>query len=460
MTQALAIRASIDQIEAGRNRAIALYAEAFDLVAEAQRAAAIASPRGTYELPLLSNRGGYPEGDRDKFLEAVRRSVDRSVWNHLLASTGLDTLMDKTARDDFRAQCEKDPPPATAENCHATMSQLLGDADLIFKRGIATAFSRLDRRFRSHDGFKVGARMVLSNCFGVDGWWNHWAKHDETLIDVERAVYLLDGKAPPMRDGGIVGAIKLAKETAGANFRAASFEASTEYFRAKVFKNGNAHLWFTRDDIVDRINLLLADYYGAALGAAPDVAEKNHEPNRMPARNFGFFETPPVVVERVLEAARLRPGMSVLEPSAGRGAIAIPAARQIGHGHVVCVEIQGDLCLAHCGVIHEDILSSIQADFFDLTPARLGQFDRVLMNPPFDAGRDVDHVTHALKFLKPGGRLVAIMSAGVEFREDRKTTDFRATVERYRGEFTDLPAGSFASSGTMVNTCLLTMEAA
>jgi hypothetical protein len=45
------------------------------------------------------------------------------------------------------------------------------------------------------------------------------------------------------------------------------------------------------------------------------------------------------------------------------------------------------------------------------------------------------------------------MSAGVEFREDKKTTDFRARVKRLGGSFVDLPDGSFRESGTMVNTC-------
>lgn len=450
MSTNLAIRATIDQIEAARTRTLALYAEAFDAVERAHQSAAAAAPgSGMYELPILANRGGYAETDREKFLEGVRRSVDRSVWSHLIASTGLDAVMDKTARDDFRAQLEKDPPPATADNCHATIASLMGDADTIFKRGVATAFSKLDRRFRSHDGFKVGSRLVLSNCFSADGWWNHYARHDETLLDVERAVYLLDRQAPPMRDGGIVGAIKVAK---GSSFGAKAFEAESDYFRAKVFKNGNVHLWFKEDRVVEQINDLLANYYGAALGAAPDVAAKNHEPNRTPAKNFGFFETPPDVVDRVLDEARLSLGLSVLEPSAGRGALAIPAARITRK--VQCIEIQPENAEHIRRIGYPPVIC---ADFLDQTPASLGLFDRVVMNPPFDAGRDVDHVTHAMRFLKPGGRLVSVMSAGVEFREDRKTADFRAMVERYGGHFRDLPPGSFKDSGTMVNTVIVSI---
>jgi hypothetical protein len=56
---------------------------------------------------------------------------------------------------------------------------------------------------------------------------------------------------------------------------------------------------------------------------------------------------------------------------------------------------------------------------------------------------------------RKGGRLVAIMSAGAGFRENAKALKFRAEVEKRGGKFHDLPAGSFASVGTMVNTVML-----
>ena len=61
-------------------------------------------------------------------------------------------------------------------------------------------------------------------------------------------------------------------------------------------------------------------------------------------------------------------------------------------------------------VWHEDFLSRLPH----------GSYDRVVMNPPFDLERDIDHVMHAMEFLKPDGLLVAIMSAGTEWRGDEK----------------------------------------
>jgi hypothetical protein len=50
------------------------------------------------------------------------------------------------------------------------------------------------------------------------------------------------------------------------------------------------------------------------------------------------------------------------------------------------------------------------------------------MNLPFAKQDDIRHVLHALKFLKPGGHLVAIMSASTMFRANKLATDFRELV--------------------------------
>jgi len=448
-------RATIDQIDASRSRCLDLYGRAWDLVREAGGQASVAVPGGVYELPSIRGRDQGYEKTRDECLETVRKPLDRSIWHHLLQATSLDRLMDRKAKDDFRSQVEKDPPPATADNCLATMESLLADSEMIFKRGIANTFAGLDRRFRSHDGFKVGTRIVLTYFAGVDGYVRYGGTRD-SLLDVERTFYVLDGKPQPDSAAGIIGALWLAKPP---GWSASAYEAETDYVRVKVFKNGNAHVWFKRDDLVERVNLILADWYGAALGASPDVADRKHEANRTPAKNYGFFETPEAVAERVMEAAGIYTGgnsdrtTTILEPSAGRGRLAVMARKR--GGHLTCVEIQQQNCAAldalgftrvHC------------ADFLDQTPDTLGRFDRIVMNPPFDAGRDVDQVTHAIQFLNPGGRLASVMAAGVEYREDRKTADFRALVERFGGSFRDLPAGSFAESGTNVNTVIVSLQ--
>jgi predicted RNA methylase len=169
------------------------------------------------------------------------------------------------------------------------------------------------------------------------------------------------------------------------------------------------------------------------------------------ARDLGFFATPAWLAKRVIERAEVRPGMRALEPSAGEGALALEA-RAAG-ATVLCVEIDERRAAA----LDALEFTTVTGDFLDCDPERYGPFDRVVMNPPFARQADVAHVTRAFGMLKPGGRLVAIMSAGTSFRQDRKATEFRELVESH-GSLEPLPEGAFAESGTGVRTVLVTLD--
>jgi predicted RNA methylase len=171
-----------------------------------------------------------------------------------------------------------------------------------------------------------------------------------------------------------------------------------------------------------------------------------------------LFPTSADRAKRMVDIADIRPGDRVLEPEAGTGAIlaAIGARHKRSEQppvETVAVEINPTLA----GGLKPSAGTVMCADFLELQPT-LGLFDKVLMNPPFAKGDDVRHVMHATKFVKPGGRLVAIMSAGVTFRSDRNTSDFRRFVEDHGGVIEELPPDTFKESGTGVNTVLVTLD--
>lgn len=456
----IARRATIADIEASRHKALAMYGEVFDTLEAARKAAADAAPSvgdigyfddAARDALVPKYHGYHTDERRAKFLAAMTRQTDTAIWSHLIEGYGLEKLMDKTEREKFRKELRDNPPPATADNCRATLQRLVGDADLIFVRGIAKAFSTLDRRFRSHDGFKIGARVVLERCFSEHGSWNYHRAHDETLRDVERVFCHLDGKEMPERMGGIVGVIDTVR---GRGWEAKAWTCQNDYFEVRAFKNGNAHLWFKRKDLVLKVNRMLADYYGESLGVAPDAATKDpfRAGSRAVVKNFGAFNSPPAVVVRVMEHADIKPGMRVLEPSAGTGNLA-RAALAAG-AQLTAVEVQPHLATALAG----PRLRVICADFLALQPSEIDPVDVVIMNPPFDNGADIEHVMHALKFLKPGGWLVAITSPGAEYRETAKHEAFRARAAKglrgYDRNHWDLPEASFASEGTNVNAMI------
>jgi predicted RNA methylase len=167
-------------------------------------------------------------------------------------------------------------------------------------------------------------------------------------------------------------------------------------------------------------------------------------------REFGFFPTPPPLVTRLLELAEIEPWMLVLEPSAGRGALAQPIA-QIAT--VECFELlPANVAVLKAGGYARAIFP---IDFLSAAPCV--RYDRVVMNPPFARQDDIRHVNHALQFLKPEGRLVSIMAAGVLFRENSLTLAFRRLL-RERGGFMEVnPDESFRTSGTLIRTVTVVM---
>lgn len=168
-------------------------------------------------------------------------------------------------------------------------------------------------------------------------------------------------------------------------------------------------------------------------------------------QEFQQFDTPPELAALVIARAEIAPGMVVLEPSIGLGNLAVPAMER--GGSVVGYEID----LSRANRAHVAVLTAriTLADF--LAVEHEPSFDRVVMNPPFTRDQDVRHVEHALGFLKPGGRLVAIMSSGVTFRRGRAAA-FRERVAAMGGTIEPLPADSFKASGTSVNTVLVTID--
>jgi len=478
----ISVRLDATGMVSAHNRAMELYEEAYASLEEAQSKCAAAgilgrtshptialhTDRNVAEVKAFHNSIALP--DREDYLRTARKLEEHATWRYVLERMGIGRFLDAEEKDKLRKQQDYIPerpknsrqiidkdemargmPPLTVENIIATLEGLASQSDEMWKRGIANAFSKLDRRFKSHDGWKIGSRIIITRLVSETGFIHHgWTRN--TLLDIERVFLVLDGKEPREEYGGIF------SEISKRSYDAHQSEHEGDYFKVRIFKNGNAHLWFSRKDLVTKVNKLLAEYYGEVLG--DDHTEHKEDPleNRKltPARKFGFFPTQKEAADRLIECARLGAGMRVLEPSAGTGNLVTAAFSDQRDIDVHCVEIQPYLAKE---LQRHPVNRVIGRDFLTIDPDELGLFDRVIMNPPFDLQRDIDHVTHAIKFLKPGGRLVSIMSAGVEFRENKKAVAFRKLVEtrsRWGSVFSSLLARSFSGVGTNVNTLICT----
>jgi hypothetical protein len=210
---------------------------------------------------------------------------------------------------------------------------------------------------------------------------------------------------------------------------------------------------------------------GDAQAALDDVLATGEVESK---RDVGWFATPPLVAEKLI-GKFVNAGDHVLEPSAGDGALVVPLLHR--GAHVTAFERDdrrraalndaAKLALAAGapGTFGERRAAdgSTIRDFMECFD---GAYDAVIMNPPFKRvglGDHLDHVRRAATMLTcppHGGRAVlrAILPASIVWRRDLRHEQFRYWLNNLDGTIESLPEGSFAASGTMVSTVIITVS--
>lgn len=167
----------------------------------------------------------------------------------------------------------------------------------------------------------------------------------------------------------------------------------------------------------------------------------------------GYVPTPPAVIETMLQHARLTEHSTVLEPSAGSGAIVDAVRESTPTASIDVCEVNHTLA----AILERKGCNVVANDFTTLGNGK--KYDSVLMNPPFELLADAAHVRFAYNnCLAVGGRLVSIMSPAVFFHSNVNAMAWRGWFETNNGYKIDLPANSFKESGTNVNTVMVVID--
>lgn len=397
---------------------------------EAAPAAIAAFEQAQIDVRLAASVGGTHSGDRTLAVVSVtpREFADtllKSSWRHIYAYLkigSIATANDKKRLETFMAS----PPDFTIDNIVKHLGDYLIDQRGHALRGLAECFVNLDPAYKSHSKVRIGVkglpkRVILSNCMGFDG--------RDRMRDIFSAIAKVDDR-PGIDISDLIDLRDLAAKEGQATYRDMTI---------KAFANGNAHLHFGPDSL-RTINGGLAEYYGEVLPDAPDENATKAQSKDL-SKNLAFYPTPPAVVDYVFsKKLELRAGDTVLEPSCGDGAfldrLAIKGHKAFG--------IEVDPSRAEmCRRKGHDVLI---ANFLTAEPHTL--FDWVVMNPPFEGRHYLKHIRHAIDWLKPGGKIVAILPATAWYDHGELPDDNTCRWDTWR----DLPVGSFASSGTNVPT--------
>ncbi len=162
----------------------------------------------------------------------------------------------------------------------------------------------------------------------------------------------------------------------------------------------------------------------AMLGMLEAVAalEPSHTRRSEEQVRLQQFSTPLPLAYAALQAAAIRPGDVVLEPSAGTGMLAVMAECALGsraagnlHLNEIAPVRRALLCRLFPGAVVTGVNAENVADHLPGVRPTV-----VIMNPPFSAtpgvhrirhDADLRHLRSAFSMLPPGGRLVAVTSA-------------------------------------------------
>ncbi len=410
---------------------------AFEAAGDALKSAATIG--GTWgDITLDTGRGIYPS--------VLEQSLLQSAWRHVYALYGLEQIASAEAKRRYE-QMFSAPPPFTVENIRDQFGDLVADPWGSILRGMAEVFSQLDPAFKSHEKMKIGVkglpkRVILSSVAGYGSWGR------DRLRDILNALAAYQGKplleyrelAAIMKDGDAL----LDEWIAPKDSHRPELTFPARGVWLKRFANGNGHLFFDPDTLRD-INRALAEYYGDVLPDCPDERPTKQRGSTEVSKDLQYYPTPVAVVDRVLaDLAYRMPGQRVLEPSCGCGRF-MDALRAAGAEVIGCEvdPVRAAMCEAKGHRV-------MRMNFLETVPTP--DFDRVVMNPPFAGRHYAKHVRHALKFLKPGGVLTAILPATARYDHGE--------LDDLRPHWDDLPVGSFSESGTNINTTVATIRVA
>ncbi|ULH11489.1 DUF4942 domain-containing protein [Serratia marcescens] len=198
-------------------------------------------------------------------MKAITRNLDRGIWRDLMKKSGMLSLMDAQARDQWNNSLEKDDIPVVSEaNILSTFEQLHLNKGEVFERGVINVFKGLSWNFKTNCPCKFGAKIIVTGLVKYDRWGFglNWGWQRDRLADLERMLMLQDGKPVPDNRADVT---RRLGDHIHENRHSTRYE--DEMFTIKYFQKGTAHITFKRPELVDKLNDIIARHYPGALSA-------------------------------------------------------------------------------------------------------------------------------------------------------------------------------------------------
>ncbi|NLS55163.1 DUF4942 domain-containing protein [Hafnia alvei] len=196
-------------------------------------------------------------------MSTITCNIDRSIWRDLMQRSGMISLMDAQARDQWDKNLESDNIPEISEaNILSTFEQLHLNKRDVFERGIINVFKGLSWDYKTNSPCSFGKKIIVNNLVSHNRWGFslNWGWRRDQLADLERMLFLLDGKSIPDNRSDISTRMM---EYIRDNPTKDVYE--DEFFSIRYFQKGTAHLTFKRPELIERMNDIIANHYPGML---------------------------------------------------------------------------------------------------------------------------------------------------------------------------------------------------
>ncbi|EOC0702130.1 DUF4942 domain-containing protein [Salmonella enterica subsp. enterica serovar Kokomlemle] len=264
---------AVDRVIAQRNSGVDMFMKGVKALQEAQKLLAAAAGCDGFSGMAQLVESGLRGSRSAKGDEAIRRSIclhaDRDIWQRLMEDTGMLTLMSAAQKKQWSTDLYSDNcPEISLDNVLATFRQLNASKAETFEQGVIDVFRNLSWDYRTNNPRYLGKRIiidgVLDNFQGK--WYSVRSYGQERINDLARPFWLLDGKTVP--DFRVSEGVQLSDFIQQGGVNSVGELLTCDYFTLRVFKKGSAHITFTRPDLVDRVNDIIARHYPGALPPA------------------------------------------------------------------------------------------------------------------------------------------------------------------------------------------------
>lgn len=259
-------------IEALLRRRDAAVERALQAIALLREGAAIAAEGGFGFVDISMSKhysntvqhrlcGHYADSDTETIL---RREIDRGCWKMLMDQSGLRSVMNAATRQRLDEELAGNAvPPLTRDNIITTFSLLHEQRGQMLEDGVIAVFKSLSWDYKTNHPAFLGRRLILryvtcaSYKIGRFGPVNH--RMTDQLDDLQRVISLLHGKPEADHRAGWFQLVSEAIRGTGM--------AENDTLEIRLYGNGNGHLLFKEQAVVDRLNRIIAQRFPDALPA-------------------------------------------------------------------------------------------------------------------------------------------------------------------------------------------------